>query len=81
MVSQYCDEPDAIIYLRTPAEVCLQRIHDRGREEERAIPIEYLYQLEQLHDKWLLDNPKAIVLDGEHQWQAHEVFSEIGVYP
>ena len=81
MVSQYCDEPDAIIYLRTPAEVCLQRIHDRGREEESGIPIEYLYQLEQLHDKWLLDNPKTIVLDGEHQWQAQEVFSEIGVYP
>jgi deoxyadenosine/deoxycytidine kinase len=81
MVSQYCDEPDAIIYLRTPAEVCLQRIFDRGREEERGIPVDYLLQLEHLHDQWLLNNPKTIVLDGEHHWQAQEVLTEIGVSP
>ena len=76
-VSQYCDEPDAILYLRTPAEVCLQRISDRGRQEETGIPLEYLLQLEHLHDEWLLENPKAIVLDGENHWSAEEVIGQI----
>ncbi len=76
-VSQYCDEPDVILYLRTPAEVCLQRILDRGRMEESGIPLEYLRQLEGLHDEWLLDNPKTILLDGENHWSASEVVKKI----
>ena len=31
LMSNYLDQPDLILYLRTPAEVCLQRIKDRGR--------------------------------------------------
>ncbi len=76
-VYQYCDEPDVILYLRTPAEVCLQRILDRGRMEESGIPLEYLRQLEGLHDEWLLDNPKTILLDGENHWSASEVVKKI----
>ena len=76
-VSQYCDEPDVILYLRTPAEVCLQRIHERGRQEEGGIPLEYLSQLEGLHDEWLLDNPKTILLDGQNHWRADEVVAKI----
>ena len=76
-VSQYVDEPDAILYLRTPAEVCLQRIKARARFEETGIPLEYLLQLEHLHDEWLLDNPKTILLDGENHWTAEEVVDRI----
>jgi len=79
-VAQYCDEPDVILYLRTPAEVCLQRIHQRGREEEGGIPLEYLLQLEGLHDEWLLDNPKTILLDGENHWKAEEVVAKINSF-
>jgi deoxyadenosine/deoxycytidine kinase len=77
MVSQYCDEPDVILYLRTPAEVCLQRIKTRGRTEETGIPLDYLSQLEHLHDEWLLDNPKTIVLNGEHRWSIEDVLAKI----
>jgi deoxyadenosine/deoxycytidine kinase len=76
-VSQYVDEPDAILYLRTPADVCLQRIKNRGRSEETGIPLEYLQQLEDLHDDWLLDDPKTILLDGENHWTAEEVVDKI----
>ncbi|MCF6239697.1 MAG: deoxynucleoside kinase, partial [Candidatus Marinimicrobia bacterium] len=69
----YCDKPDRIIYLRTPAEVCLERIRSRGREEEKAMPLDYLKRLEDLHDTWLLDHPDAIVLDGTRRWNAAEV--------
>ena len=79
VVDKYCDEPDLILYLRTPAEVCMERIKSRGREEESNIPLEYLLQLEELHDEWLLDNPKAVVLNGENRWQPEDVLAEIAV--
>ena len=78
----WCTEPDKIVYLRTPAEVCLERIEDRGRAEESTIPIEYLRDLEVLHDEWLTDNPKTIMIDGCKQWAAREVYdvlTEAGV--
>jgi deoxycitidine kinase len=68
LVSNYCVKPDLTLYLRTPAEVCLQRIRDRGRAEEANVTLEYLLQLEALHDEWLLNSPRAIVLDGERRW-------------
>lgn len=77
LVSNYCDEPDLILYLRTPAEVCLQRVRARGRAEERGVTLEYLLQLERLHDEWLLDDPKAIVLDGERRWRTAEILAKI----
>jgi len=77
VVQQYVDEPDAIIYLRTPAEVCLDRIKARGRMEETGIPIEYLNQLERLHDDWLLDDPKTIVLNGEKRWSTDDILVEL----
>jgi len=76
LVSNFCVEPDLILYLRTPAEVCLQRIRERARGEESGITLEYLLQLERLHDDWLLDHPKAVVLDGERRWTAPEILAE-----
>lgn len=73
LVSNYCVQPDHIIYLRTPTEVCLERIRARGREEEKGITLEYLQQLEELHDRWLLHDPRAIVLDGTHRWEPEEI--------
>jgi hypothetical protein len=36
-----------------------------------------LQQLENLHDEWLLDDPKTILLDGENHWTAEEVVDKI----
>ncbi len=77
LVANYCVEPDLILYLRTPADVCMARIKERDRIEEVGIPPEYLQQLESLHDEWLVDNPKAIVLDGERRWTTDELLSII----
>lgn len=79
MVSNYCEQPDLILYLRTPAKVCLQRIRDRGRVEESGITLEYLLQLEGLHDEWLLNDgdSRVVVLDGECRWSTDKVLAEI----
>jgi deoxyadenosine/deoxycytidine kinase len=73
LVSNYCVEPDAIVYLRTPAELCLQRIAARRRSEESGIQLTYLQQLEALHDRWLLEHPRAVVLDGSRHWTTAEI--------
>jgi len=72
--SNWCTEPDKIIYLRTPAEVCHERIAARGREEETKIPLAYLRDLEALHDEWLLGHPRALVIDGCRSWTADEIY-------
>jgi deoxyadenosine/deoxycytidine kinase len=77
LVTSYCVQPDVILYLRTPAEVCLNRIVDRGREEESSIPLDYLLQLEGLHDEWLIEHPKAVVLNGERWWTPEEIGAQI----
>ena len=70
-------QPDLILYLRTPAEECLERIRERDRSEEVGIGLEYLLQLENLHDEWLLNHPKAVVLDGEKRWTTAELLSSV----
>lgn len=77
LVSNYCVEPDLILYLRTPAQICLERIKARNRAEESGMTLEYLLQLEELHDEWLLDNTGAITIDGTRRWGAPELQAEI----
>ena len=45
---------DLIIYLRTDPEVVFDRIQKRNRSEEQNLTIEYLKNLHDLHEEWLL---------------------------
>ena len=40
------------LYVRTPPDICLQRIAMRSRESEAAITAEYLEHLSALHEDW-----------------------------
>ncbi len=73
LASNYCEKPQKIIYLRTPAELCLERIKKRGRDEEKQMPLDYLKNLENLHDEWLMNHPDTILLDGTRRWSTAEV--------
>ncbi len=73
--------PDAILYLRTPAEECLHRLQIRGRAEEKAISLAYLQQLEACHDEWL-GGPSSggipiLRLDGARAWSAGDVAQQL----
>lgn len=56
---------DAIIYLRASPEISMERIKKRSRNEESNIPFEYIKQLHNKHDEWLLCNKEipTLVLD------------------
>ena len=73
--------PDAIIYLKTPAEECFHRLQLRGRSEEHSITLTYLQQLEARHDEWLLDPAVAgspvIALDGTQPWAAQAIQQQL----
>ncbi|XP_040185144.1 thymidine kinase 2, mitochondrial [Rana temporaria] len=45
---------DLIVYLRTSPETCYERLKMRRREEERVIPLEYLYTIHSLYEEWLI---------------------------
>jgi len=70
---KWCIKPDKILYYRTPARVCLERLNVRGRGEETGITLDYLLSLECLHDIWLIGNPLVVMLDGTREWTAEEI--------
>lgn len=44
--------PDLVIYLRAPVATLLERIAERNRGYEQAIPPDYLERLNDLYDRW-----------------------------
>ncbi len=47
---------DIIFYLRTNPETCYKRLNQRARTEEtNRVTIEYLQQLHDFHEDWLID--------------------------
>ena len=51
-----------MVYLQVSPETCLERIRMRGRKGEEAIDMEYLRQLHQKHEEWMLKNAKPVLI-------------------
>ena len=56
-------KPSGYIYLRANADVSYQRIIKRNRDGEETIPFDYLAELHNKHEKWLMDEPNVLILD------------------
>lgn len=66
LARSFC-EPSLVFYVRTPPEVCLARVAERGRDSEEAMPIYYLEKLHEIHDNEIprmYGADKVVVLDG-----------------
>ncbi|MBV6450728.1 MAG: Deoxyadenosine/deoxycytidine kinase [Anaerolineales bacterium] len=50
---RFLPPPDLVIYLRASAPTLLNRISNRGRDYERAIPPDYLQGLNNLYETWI----------------------------
>jgi len=55
-------KPDKYIYLKADPEVSFNRMVKRTRDEETNIPLEYLEQVSDKHDKWLLSDAMENVI-------------------
>jgi deoxyadenosine/deoxycytidine kinase len=64
LISKSNAKPDGYIYLQCDPKTCLDRILIRNRNEENNITLDYLEQLNLLHNEWLLkSNNKTLLLD------------------
>jgi deoxyadenosine/deoxycytidine kinase len=52
-VSSFLLPPDLLIYLKASEPTLQKRIHLRNRSYEKAIPSDYLLQLNDLYDQWI----------------------------
>jgi len=67
-----------VIYLRCKPETAHERIHIRKRDEEDTIPLDYLKQLHDYHDKWLLYREDTIIIDADKEFvHNNNYFEEI----
>eukprot|EP00897_Mesotaenium_endlicherianum_P008960 jgi/Mesen1/8092/ME000434S07332 len=46
--------PDGFIYLRAQPGTCHQRLRSRARDEENGVSLEYLMDLHEKHEQWLI---------------------------
>lgn len=61
---------DKIVYVKTSVNVCMQRIHKRDRDGEKAgIDRQYLENLEKYHDAWLEHRDKVLKLDTSDEFE------------
>ena len=69
--------PDKFIYLKADPKISYQRMVNRTRDEEADIPIDYLNQVSEKHDQWLLgenENENVITIDVNHDFSDSERF-------
>tara|TARA_B100000780_G_scaffold121239_1_gene84920 strand:- start:6962 stop:7726 length:765 start_codon:yes stop_codon:yes gene_type:complete len=69
----YKTVPDGYIYLKAFPEISFRRVSLRKREEESTIPLDYLIQLNTLHDEWLLKTEEnVLVIDCNNDFENNE---------
>jgi len=53
IMTDYLRKPDFIVYLRASTWTLISRIRKRGRDFEKSISKEYLYELNLAYDRWI----------------------------
>ena len=52
-MTDYLRKPDLIVYLKASTWMLISRIRKRGRDFEKRISTEYLYQLNDAYEHWI----------------------------
>jgi len=80
--NKFNPNPTGIIYIRCSPEKCLERINNRGRNEETKIKLEYLQKLHNYHEEWF-DNWKKtpiLIIDNEEDNNWDNVINKINKF-
>ncbi len=86
--------PSGFIYLKASAQICLKRIEQRGRFEEKPITLDYLKRIEEKYENWFIKkegidakiaNIPVLVLDftddlSENQRMQEQYLSPIKIF-
>jgi len=74
--------PNGIIYIRCSPEKCLERINNRGRNEESSIKLDYLKKLHQYHEDWLnhWDKTPVLIINNEEDNNWDNILDKIKMY-
>lgn len=74
-------KPYVMIYLKTEPKTCDQRIKKRARKEEKTIPLEYLKQIHNKHEEWLMDKdwhvPVITIEENEIDYQNKDKMNKL----
>ena len=54
LVLNFSHKTSGFIYLKTTPEKCFERLKKRNRTEEAAVPFDYLQNLHEKHEQWLI---------------------------
>ena len=62
MMQPYLLQPDLLVYLDGSVDTIISRIHQRGREMEKAVPREYWMNLHNRYENWLKEYKESPIL-------------------
>jgi deoxyadenosine/deoxycytidine kinase len=54
------ERPELVVYLKTPVETCMSRLHERGRKEETTVTASYQRHLIECHDTLLTGGTQGV---------------------
>ena len=85
LIPGYCKPPQGFIYLRTDPQIAFERIKKRSRSSEGSISLEYLQQVHDRHEDFLIKkqdlfddikNVPVLVLDCDREFEEDSEQSE-----
>ena len=79
---KFWKKPDGIIYLRTSPNKCMDRMKERGRDEESSVPLEYLNELHDNHENWLSNwtTTPVLIVDNESDNDWNNVLNQVNQF-
>jgi deoxyadenosine/deoxycytidine kinase len=66
---------DGFIYLQVQPNECYKRMQKRNRIPEKNIKFEYLTNLHNKHEEWLLNEPNCIIINDNTQEDIEKIFT------
>ncbi len=80
--NKFWKKPNGIIYLKTSPEKCMERMKERARNEESCVPLEYLKEIHNHHEKWLSNwsTTPILIVDNENDNEWDIVLNQVNEF-
>ena len=68
---------DHVIYLKTDPDKSLERVNKRARSEEKEIKLDYLKELHDKHENWLVNGKNVLTLNGNINFETNNELKKL----